>query len=324
MASCFRPRGLAHYQDYRMKKIKVSVCEEHTQVVSSCHIREESNTVQEASPAASPVCRLQPGSSPKACRCQNTVLVWIDGAWSGRVALCKSTTAGAVRLRNLAIETPKVDRWETLDVVRYGTAGLARVLRLIERQTTWLQEAPRRRLSKRFQLLKRCQTRLTASAKRPSVRRRARSNFTELAECWNRRSRKKETCRRGDPSSRSWGCEEESLPGRYLRSRPQLRVKVLESEAKLSRVSKCRVVAVTSRVAVPSNTRAQRSCLGFICGLARTASASDEVIVNGYWFKRVSGTTTGMMEATGPTPHSRRMLGQEEQSRERGWFGVWP
>ena len=37
-----------------------------------------------------------------------------------------------------------------------------------------------------------------------------------------------------------------------------------------------------------------------MCGLVRTASASDEVIVNGHWLKRVSGTTTGVMEATDP------------------------
>ena len=45
-------------------------------------------------------------------------------------------------------------------------------------------------------------------------------------------------------------------------------------------------------------THTQWSYLGFICGLARTASASDEVIVNGHFSKRVNGTTTGVMEAT--------------------------
>ena len=54
VASCVGPRGLAHYQNYRVEKctdITVSVCEEHTQVVSSCATREASNTVQEACPA---------------------------------------------------------------------------------------------------------------------------------------------------------------------------------------------------------------------------------------------------------------------------------
>ena len=67
----------------------------------------------------------------------------------------------------------------------------------------------------------------------------------------------------------------------------------------LSRVSKPGVVAVTSRFAASWNTRAQWSCLGFICGLARTASAG-EVIVNGHWFRRVSGATTGVVGATDP------------------------
>ena len=52
-----------------------------------------------------------------------------------------------------------------------------------------------------------------------------------------------------------------------------------------TRVSKYRVVAVAGRLATPRSTRVQWSCLGFICGLARTASASDEVIVNGYWME---------------------------------------
>ena len=73
---------------------------------------------------------------------------------------------------------------------------------------------------------------------------------------------------------------------------------VQEREAMPCRVSKFRVVAATGRFVTPWSTRAQWSCFGFVCGLARTASASDEVNVNGYWSKRVNGTTTGVMEAT--------------------------
>ena len=50
VASCFRPRGLAHYQNHGVEKctdIKVSVCEGHTLVVSSCDTQEASTTVQE-------------------------------------------------------------------------------------------------------------------------------------------------------------------------------------------------------------------------------------------------------------------------------------
>ena len=61
-----------------------------------------------------------------------------------------------------------------------------------------------------------------------------------------------------------------------------LDTRVLEREAMPSRVSKYRVVAVTGRFVTPWSTRVQWSRLGFICGLARTASASDEVIVNVY------------------------------------------
>ena len=72
--------------------------------------------------------------------------------------------------------------------------------------------------------------------------------------------------------------------------------KVLEREAMPRRVSKYGIVAVTSRFATPWNSRTQWSCFGFICGLAGAASASDEVIVSGYWSKRGNGTTTGVVE----------------------------
>ena len=55
---------------------------------------------------------------------------------------------------------------------------------------------------------------------------------------------------------------------------------------------------MTGRFVTPWSTRVQWSCPGFICGRARTASASDEVIVNGYWSRRRNGTTAGVMEAT--------------------------
>ena len=42
------------------------------------------------------------------------------------------------------------------------------------------------------------------------------------------------------------------------------------------------------------DTRVQKK-RGFMCGLARAASANDEVIVSGYWSKRGNGTTTGRL-----------------------------
>ena len=42
-------------------------------------------------------------------------------------------------------------------------------------------------------------------------------------------------------------------------------------------------------------------CLGDTCELTRADSASDEVIVSGYWFKRWKVKATGMVETTGST-----------------------
>ena len=76
--------------------------------------------------------------------------------------------------------------------------------------------------------------------------------------------------------------------------------RVLEREAMSRRASKYGIVAVTRRFATPWNTQAQWSC--FICGLALTASANDEVIVTGYWSKRRNGTTTGVVEVADSIP----------------------
>ena len=101
---------------------------------------------------------------------------------------------------------------------------------------------------------------------------------------------------------------------RAMESPSDLDTRVLEREAMPSRVSKTGIVAVTSQFAAPWNTRTQWSCIGFICGLTRTASACDEVVVNGYWSKRRNGTTTGVIELD---LHIRGgTLEQEEQSRE--------
>ena len=116
MASlCFRLRGLPHHQNRRVVKcmyIKVSEC-----VVSSCNAQEASNMVQEAPPATMDKSGLQVAARKLARGTQapSTVLVWVDGVRSGHVVLCKSISAGAVRLRTHATETSKVDCLETLD-----------------------------------------------------------------------------------------------------------------------------------------------------------------------------------------------------------------
>ena len=81
-----------------------------------------------------------------------------------------------------------------------------------------------------------------------------------------------------------------------------LDTRVLEREAMPRRVSKYGIVAVTSRFATPWNTRTRWSCFGFICGLTRTSSASDEVVVSGYCSKRGNGTTTGVVEVADSIP----------------------
>ena len=51
--------------------------------------------------------------SAKDMQTPNTVLVWIDGAWSGEPVSCKPLFAGGGRLKNHAIDAPRVSRWET-------------------------------------------------------------------------------------------------------------------------------------------------------------------------------------------------------------------
>ena len=120
VASCLRLRGLAHNLNDGVVKCmysKVSVCEEHMLVVSSCDILEANNTVQVAPPATTDKSGLQVAAreARQGMQTPSTVLVWIDGIWNRRVALRKSIFAGAVRPRSHATETSKVDRWETLD-----------------------------------------------------------------------------------------------------------------------------------------------------------------------------------------------------------------
>ena len=135
-----------------------------------------------------------------------TMLAWADVDWSGDAMTCKSTSAGAVQLENhgveawsvlqqvvsfnsdesesYAIEAPNVNRWI---IAESKITGLARTPRLVPK--TWLSE--------RSELLKRRQTRLTASTKRLSVREGPRRNSLELAERSDRRRRKPQSLTKG-------------------------------------------------------------------------------------------------------------------------------
>ena len=108
--------------------------------------------------------------------------------------------------------------------------------------------------------------------------------------------------------------EEESFPERLLLEQTTLEcandlgTRIPESEARSDRVSRIEDVAVTSRFAVLWMIRAKWNCLGDICELTRADSASDEVILSGYWFKRWNGKkaigmveAAGMLETTGST-----------------------
>ena len=180
----------------------------------------------------------------------------------------------AAESETYAIKASKVDRLETLD--------------------------HRRKLSERSKLSQRCQTHKEAKctrktkeklfgARRSNRRHRRPRLLTRVGNLQKRRLHPREP-----PDKISLGLDTFE---NAKESPSNLDTRVLEREAMPSRVSKYRVVAVTGRFAAPWSTRAQWSCFGF-CGLARTTSTSDEVIVNGHWSKRVNGTTTGVMEAT--------------------------
>ena len=210
-------------------------------------------------------------------------------------------------------------------------AGLARTPRFV----------PKMWLSKRSKLSKKCQIRLTVSTTRPSVREGPWRNSYGARKALEWVTPKVATARE------SRRCAEKAIavaefalasprelpdkmsPGQDVFETAKecpsdLDTRVLEREAMPRRVNKYGIVTVTSRFATPWNTRAQWSCFGFICGLARTASASDEVIVNGCWSKRRTSLRLEWWKCLTRSPHSRWMLGQEEQSQERRWFGVWP
>ena len=175
---------------------------------------------------------------------------------------CKSTSAGAVQLENYGIEAwlwfsrwcrsartrPRCRKWTAgrrWIIAGIFFAGLARIPRLV----------PKKWLSERSKLLKRCQTRLTVSTKRPNVRERP----------WEKLLRARKAF---EPSTQKAAIAHES--GK------------LAEEA----IAVAEFAFASPREPPPWSKRAQWSCFGFICGLTRTASASDEVIVNGYWSKR--------------------------------------
>ena len=190
-------------------------------------------------------------------------------------------------------------------------AGVARIPRLV----------PKMWLSKPSKLSKKCQIRLTVSTTRPKCTRRTKEKLLGARKALESLTQKvaiaHESGRRAEEAiavaefafASPGESPDKMSPGQDAlenakESPSDLGTRVLEREAMPSRVSKYGVVAVISRLATPWSTRVQWSSLGIICGLARTASASKEVIVSGYWPKRGNGTTTGVVEVADSIPSS--------------------
>ena len=120
VVSCLGSSEPADCQSYKAEKctdVTVSVHKEHMQVVNSCKAQEEIYMDQEAVPATmiKSGLRIEAEKLSQDIQTPCTVLVWIDGAWSGEPVSCKPPFAGAGRQKNHAIDAPRVSRWETSD-----------------------------------------------------------------------------------------------------------------------------------------------------------------------------------------------------------------
>ena len=120
VVSCLGSSEPADCQSCEAEKctdITVPVRERHTRVVSSCRAQEEIYMDQEAIPAtmnkSGPQIEAEKLSQDR--QTTGTVLVWIDGVWSGEPVSCKPLLAGGGRLKNHAIDAPRVSRWEASD-----------------------------------------------------------------------------------------------------------------------------------------------------------------------------------------------------------------
>ena len=118
VVSCVGSSEPADCQSYKAEDctdVTVSVHKEHMQMLNSCKAQEEIYMDQEGVPATMNKSDLQVDGKELSQDIQtpSTVLVWIDGAWSGEPVSCKPLFVGAGRLKNHAIDAPRVSRWET-------------------------------------------------------------------------------------------------------------------------------------------------------------------------------------------------------------------
>ena len=205
-----------------------------------------------------------------------TMLAWADADWSGNEMTCRATSAGAVQL-----ESHEIEAWSMIQQM---------VLLSSAESEFYAVDAPN--VDRRETLGRR------RKKDRRNVAERAVQAVEEVPDTIDGLN-KEVKCTRpafGNPRSRGREPPDKISPGlttlENAKETPSdLDTRVLEREAMPSRVSKLRVFVVTGQFATSWSTRAQWR-------LARTASASDEVIVDGHWSKRVNGTTTGVMEAT--------------------------
>ena len=115
IVSCLGSSDPADCQSYKAENctdVAVSVHKEHMQMVNSCKVEEEIYVDQEAVLATMNKSGLQIEAEELSQDIQtpSTVLVWIDGVWSGERLSCKLLFAGAGRLKNHAIDAPRVSR----------------------------------------------------------------------------------------------------------------------------------------------------------------------------------------------------------------------
>ena len=86
------------------------------------------------------------------------------------------------------------------------------------------------------------------------------------------------------------------------RAASDLDTRALEREAMPRRVSKYGVVAVTRPICCALEHTGTVELLWLHLWASTTASASEEVIVNWYWYKRENDETTGVMEVADSIP----------------------
>ena len=123
--------------------VTVSVHEGHMQVVSSCNAQEEIYVGQEVVPATMNKSGMQIEAEKlsQGIQTPSTVLVWIDGVWSGDSVSYKQLFAGTGRLKNHSIDTPRVSRHRTIAGGR--TAIITRILGRAECQSVRLRDTSR-------------------------------------------------------------------------------------------------------------------------------------------------------------------------------------